>query len=99
MSARLRERVLRLTMRVRSRDEWEQVRDRGHGHWVLWQGVVGFGLPIILLTLLTLYFFGSSPIEIDRSWWVKLPAALVVGAGAGYIAADREWHRAEERFG
>lgn len=89
----------RISMKIESRAEWKRVRERGHGHWILWQGVLGFGLPLVVVTLLTLYLMGSFPGEIDGAWWVKNLIFLLMASAAGYIVADIEWHRAEGRFG
>lgn len=89
----------RLSRKIRSREEWERARARGHDRWILRQGVLGFGLPIHVLTLLALDLFGSFPGEIDASWWMKMLFALAFAALGGYVVADREWHGAKDRFG
>lgn len=96
---RLRKLLLRISMRIEDPEEWERVRERGHGRWIFWQGILGFALPLLVVTLLTLYVLGSFPGEIDGSWWVAQAAFLLVASAGGYIVADREWHRAEDRFG
>lgn len=96
MVADLSELMRRLSMRIRSREEWERVRARGHVRWIVWKGVPGFGLPVYLVTLLVLYVFGSFPSEID---WTATLASAALAALGGYVVADLEWHKAENRFG
>jgi hypothetical protein len=89
-----------MSMKIKKREEWDRVRSRGHWHWILWNGLVGFALPLIAVILTYLYmvelFF---PAENPRPWWVVALATVVLGTAAGYIVADWLWHGYEERFG
>lgn len=89
----------RLSMRIDSREEWKRVRAGGHGRWILRQGVIGFGVPLVVLLLGLDYVTGGFPPGGDGmpSWLVVLLVTFVCVTG-GYVLADREWHRAEERF-
>ena len=87
------------SMRIESREEWERVRARGHGHWILWQGIVGFAVPLAALILLTEFLTGSFPNPEIENWWLRVPIGAFIFAAGGYIIADRAWHEAEDRFG
>lgn len=69
---RVRSKLASWSARVESREEWESVRERGHEHWIPWRGVLGSGVPIVVLILgasfLTGDFLSSDG---EPPWWVE----------------------------
>lgn len=101
MIEKVRDLIVRQSMKITSRVRWKEIRARGHLRWVLRQGVVGFGAPLTVAMLG--YYFVVKPAVLSADpgagWWEVVLVFGTAGALGGYVLADRAWHSAEERFG
>jgi hypothetical protein len=99
MSDRILEMLRSQRIQVQSREEWEEMRERGHAHWLLWEGVLKTGVPFLLVALAYLYvvqpIFSTAPA--DPLWNVVLTWSLI-GATSGVAVAEWAWRRADKRF-
>lgn len=86
-------------LQVGGREEWEEMHERGHAHWLLWEGMLKTGVPFLLVVLAYLYLvkptFSAAPAE--PLWEVVLKWSLI-GATCGVGLAEWAWRRADKRF-
>lgn len=86
--------------RIETRDEWENEVARGHLSWVLRKGVLGYGVPLMVAVILYLLLQQTVlfPGEPNIPWWSAVLLTAILAFSGGYIAADRAWHRNQDRF-
>lgn len=86
----------RTSPKVKSRDEWNLLKEHGHVSFILWKGFLGFSLQGVLVTALTLFLIGVDPWTSSAVTNVGLLFLWLIG---GYLAADALWHQLERRYG
>lgn len=84
---------------IESRDEWEEIRERGYWTWILEKGVIRDALPSLLFYL-GFYFLVDQFWLQDQlaPWWFIVVLLAVSSVALGYYWANRAWRRARERF-
>lgn len=92
-----------MALRLKTEEDWERIRQRGHKRWVLVTGPLAFGLPLFLVigvyVVIAHVFFSTSPPAPWADWVASAVLMLVMAYAAGYIWADWVWHRWSDRTG
>ena len=87
---------MRIQMKIEDSERWAEVKEGGYRRWVIRQGVLGFGFPLMgFIVVLLLLISPEGPV---RSWWVVAPTIIVLAVLAGWGVADRIWGDAQKRF-
>jgi hypothetical protein len=88
-------------MRLRQREEWEQIRSRGRARFVFVSGVVGRGLPVGLAISLAIEIVTGEPIPESLASWRfagRTLLAVAVFSISGCLTAHAAWRVHERRF-
>jgi hypothetical protein len=77
----------------RQRLKWEKKRKHGRRSFILYRGVLKWGLIMCVLTTIT-NVLGRH----KRMSWILVVSALIAGPAAGYVWARCMWFVNERRF-
>jgi hypothetical protein len=90
-------------MRLHSKEEWEKVRAKGRGWYLVRYGVVGRGIPMGIVVALLIELWdpsGAMPDALLETRFLgRLLLAVAVFAASGCISALANWRVHERRFG
>ena len=80
-------------MKEKQFESWKRQREKGKKNYVLYNGVLAYGLPMFIV----MTFFVNKPESGSMSFWL-LAANLVLWAVAGLIFGLGTWHAFEKKF-
>src|SRR5215469_4618213 len=75
----------------------EKIRAKGRSHYILYTGMLGWGLPVFAITSIwswhDRYGWQIPPNEALHNYLVLLPVKLVIWLVAGYLFCEIMWNR------
>ncbi|MFD1772471.1 hypothetical protein [Paenibacillus rhizophilus] len=86
-------------MRASQKSKWERTRSKGKKHFLIYNGVIGWGIPTaIIFTFLTEFLENNYSSTFDTSFIMTLLKTLIIFPVCGYFWGLWVWKWTEKIY-
>lgn len=85
-------------MKDRQREKWEKLRAKGKKKFVIYNGILGWGVPTAILFSLAMTFLDSYSVQIDKEFFKLLIISIILFPFGGIFWGLWVWAWSEKLY-
>ncbi len=85
-------------MKTFNKEEWTQIRGRGHARFIVRRGLLCWGVPFGFLVTLGPFLYDVVTHSPPPSTWSMVGSFTFLALAFGYGMGETEWRRSERAF-